>query len=117
MVKAPRPRSAFNRREAPSRPLVQWHRTMCEDGSVVPWLKPCWKRADAYFAGTCCAQDTVRRLRQGGHFWVAAEPAGNTIKSLDDCVLGFDLGAQATHGHAAQVAEFLNENIVAITLS
>jgi hypothetical protein len=26
-----------------------------------------------------------------GHLWVAAEPAGDTIKSLDDCVLGFDL--------------------------
>ncbi len=26
-----------------------------------------------------------------GEFWLAAEPAGDTIKSLDDCVLGFHL--------------------------
>jgi hypothetical protein len=52
-----------------------------------------------------------------GHFWIAAEPADATIKSLDDCVLGFDLGPQATHGDAVMVADFLNENILAITLS
>jgi hypothetical protein len=46
------------------------------------------------------------------HFWIAAEPAGVTIKSLDDCVLGFDLGPQATHGDAVRVADFLNENIL-----
>jgi hypothetical protein len=51
------------------------------------------------------------------HFWIAAEPAGVTIKSLDDCVLSFDLGPQAAHGHAVKVADFLNENILAITLS
>jgi hypothetical protein len=39
-----------------------------------------------------------------GHFWVVAEPAGDTIKSLDDCVLGFDLEAGASHGHAVAVA-------------
>jgi hypothetical protein len=42
-----------------------------------------------------------------------AEPAGVTIKSLDDCVLGFDLGPKATHGDALRVAEFLNQNILA----
>jgi hypothetical protein len=52
-----------------------------------------------------------------GHFWVAAEPAGDTIKSLDDCVLGFDLEPGASHGHAVAVADFLNGNIVAITLT
>ena len=51
------------------------------------------------------------------HFWIAAEPAGVTIKSLDDCVLGFDLGPQASHGHAVIVADFLNQNVLAITLS
>jgi hypothetical protein len=51
------------------------------------------------------------------HYWIAAEPAGVTIKSLDDCVLGFDLGPQATHGNAVRVADFLNQNILAITLS
>jgi len=30
-----------------------------------------------------------------GHFWVAAEPAGSTIRSLDDCVLGFELEPKA----------------------
>jgi hypothetical protein len=52
-----------------------------------------------------------------GHFWVAAEPAGDTIKSLDDCVLGFDLAPGASHGHAVAVADLLNRNIVAITLT
>jgi hypothetical protein len=52
-----------------------------------------------------------------GSFWVAAEPAGDTIKSLDDCVLGFDLEPGATHGHAVSVADFLNRSIVAITLT
>jgi hypothetical protein len=47
------------------------------------------------------------------HYWIAAEPAGVTIKSLDDCVLGFDLGPKATHGDALRVAEFLNQNILA----
>jgi hypothetical protein len=42
------------------------------------------------------------------HFWIAAEPAGDTIKSLDDCVLGFDLEPGASHGHAVAVADFLN---------
>jgi hypothetical protein len=51
-----------------------------------------------------------------GHFWVAAEPAGDTIKSLDDCVLGFDLEPGASHGQAVAVADFLNRNIAAITL-
>ncbi len=35
-----------------------------------------------------------------GEFWLAAEPAGDTIKSLDDCVLGFHLEPKATHGQA-----------------
>ena len=52
-----------------------------------------------------------------GHFWVAAEPAGSTIRSLDDCVLGFELEPKASHGHAIAVADFLNRNIVAITLT
>jgi hypothetical protein len=52
-----------------------------------------------------------------GIFWIAAEPAGDTIKSLDDCVLGFDLEPGATHGHAVAVADFLNRNIDAITLT
>ena len=52
-----------------------------------------------------------------GHFWIAAEPAGDTIKSLGDCVLGFDLEPGASHGHALMVADFLNRNIAAITLS
>ena len=58
-------------------------------------------------------------IKQGarGHFWIAAEPAGVTIKSLDDCVLGFDLGPQVSHGHAVIVADFLNQNVLAITLS
>jgi hypothetical protein len=56
---------------------------------------------------------TVKQCARG-HFWIAAEPAG---KSLDDCVLGFDLGPQATHGDAVRVADFLNENILTITLS
>ena len=47
-----------------------------------------------------------------GEFWLAAEPAGDTIKSLDDCVLGFHLEPKATHGHALAVADFLNRNIV-----
>jgi hypothetical protein len=51
-----------------------------------------------------------------GHFWVAAEPAGDTIKSLDDYVLGFDLEPGASHGHAVAVVDFLNRNIAAITL-
>jgi hypothetical protein len=33
------------------------------------------------------------------------------------CVLGFDLEAGASHGHAVAVADFLNRNIVAITLT
>jgi hypothetical protein len=58
------------------------------------------------------------RVKKGprGQFWIAAEPAGLTIKSLEDCVLGFDLGPHATHGHAIAVADFLNENL-AITLT
>ena len=52
-----------------------------------------------------------------GEFWLAAEPAGDTIKSLDDCVLGFHLEPKATHGQALAVADFLNRNIVAITLA
>ena len=52
-----------------------------------------------------------------GHFWIAAEPAGVTIKSLDDCVRGFDLGPQASHGDAVAIADFLNQNILAITLT
>ncbi len=52
-----------------------------------------------------------------GEFWLAAEPAGDTIKSLDDCVLGFHLEPKATHGHALAVADFLNRNILAITLA
>jgi hypothetical protein len=52
-----------------------------------------------------------------GEFWIAAEPAGDTIKSLDDCVLGFQLEPRATHGHALAVAAFLDRNIVAITLT
>jgi hypothetical protein len=59
---------------------------------------------------------TVKESARGA-FWVAAEPAGDTIKSLDDCVLGFDLEPGATHGHAVAVADFLNRNIVAITLT
>jgi hypothetical protein len=59
---------------------------------------------------------TVKQCARS-HFWIAAEPAGVTIKSLDECVLGFDLGPQATHGHAMKVADFLNQNILAITLS
>jgi hypothetical protein len=57
-------------------------------------------------------------VKQGarGHLWIAAEPAGVTIKSLDDCVLGFDLGPKATHGNAVRVADFPNQNILAITL-
>jgi hypothetical protein len=52
-----------------------------------------------------------------GEFWLAAEPAGDTIKSLDNCVLDFHLEPKATHGHALAVADFLNRNIVAITLA
>ena len=44
-----------------------------------------------------------------GHFWVAAEPAGDMIKSLDDCVLGFDLEPGASHGHAVAVADFMSD--------
>jgi hypothetical protein len=51
-----------------------------------------------------------------GHFWVAAEPARDTIKSLDDCVLGFDLEPGVSHSRAVAVADFLNRN-VAITLT
>lgn len=61
-------------------------------------------------------RDTVRAGARG-HFWVAVEPAGDTIKSLDDCVLGFELEPGASHGHAVVVADFLNRNIVAITLT
>ena len=50
-----------------------------------------------------------------GAFWIAAEPAGDTIKSLDGRVLGFDLRREATHDDARAVADFLNQNIVAIT--
>jgi hypothetical protein len=46
------------------------------------------------------------------HYWIAAKPAGVTMKSLDDCVLGFDLGPQATQDHAVTVADFLNQNIL-----
>jgi hypothetical protein len=38
-------------------------------------------------------------------------------KSLDDCVLGFHLEPKATHGPALAVADFLNRNVVAITLA
>jgi len=38
-------------------------------------------------------------------------------QSLDDCVLGFDLEPGASYGHAVAVADFLNRNIVAITLT
>ena len=31
-----------------------------------------------------------------GEFWIVAEPAGDTIGSLDDRTLGFDLWPQAT---------------------
>jgi len=31
--------------------------------------------------------------------------------------LGFELEPKATHGHAVAVADFLNQNIVAITLT
>jgi len=34
-----------------------------------------------------------------------------------DGVLGFDLEPKATHGHAVAVADFLNRNIAAITLT
>jgi hypothetical protein len=53
-------------------------------------------------------------VKESGGFWIAAEPAGRTIKSPDDCVSGFDL--EATHGHAIAV-DFLNRNIAAITLT
>jgi hypothetical protein len=52
-----------------------------------------------------------------GEFWIAAEPAGDTIKSLDDCVLGFQLEPGATRGRASAVADFLNSNIAGITLT
>ena len=58
---------------------------------------------------------TVKESARGA-FWIAAEPAGDTIKSLHDCVLGFDLEPRASHGHALAVAEFLNRNVAAITL-
>ncbi len=59
---------------------------------------------------------TVKKHARG-EYWIAAEPAGNTIESLDDCVLGFEIEPKATHGHAVTVADFLNSNIVAITLT
>ena len=48
---------------------------------------------------------------------IAAKPAGDTIKSLDGRVLGFDLRRDATHDDARAVADFLNQNIAAITLT
>ncbi len=52
-----------------------------------------------------------------GEFWIVAEPAGDTIGSLDDRTLGFDLWPQATMEQANDVADFLNRTIWAITLS
>ena len=40
-----------------------------------------------------------------GEFWIAAEPAGDTIKSLDGRVLGFDLRREATHDDARRFPE------------
>ncbi len=51
-----------------------------------------------------------------GEFWIVAEPAGDTIGSLDDRTLGFDLWPQATMEQANDVADFLNRTIWAITL-
>ena len=58
-------------------------------------------------------------VKQDAHrqFWIAAEPADATIESLDDWVLGFHLGPQAPNGDAVRVVDFLNRNILAITLS
>jgi hypothetical protein len=50
-----------------------------------------------------------------GEFWIVAEPAGDTIGSLDDRTLGFDLWPQATMEQANDVADFLNRTIWAIT--
>jgi hypothetical protein len=50
-----------------------------------------------------------------GEFWIVAEPAGDTIGSLDDRTLGFDLWPQATTEQANDVADFLNRTIWAIT--
>ncbi len=51
-----------------------------------------------------------------GEFWIIAEPAGDTIGSLDDRTLGFDLWPQATMEQANDVADFLNRTIWAIML-
>jgi hypothetical protein len=53
-------------------------------------------------------------VKQGArsHFWIAAEPAGITIKSLDDCVLGFDLGPQATHGDAKAMLHMVSQCVM-----
>jgi hypothetical protein len=61
--------------------------------------------------------DKARVLSLHGEGGVRAELARVTIKSLDDCVLGFDLGPQASHGDAVAIADFLNQNILAITLT
>jgi hypothetical protein len=52
-----------------------------------------------------------------GHFWIAAEATGATIKSLDDCVLGFELDSATTHEDAIAITDLLNQRIHSITLT
>ena len=54
----------------------------------------------------------------GAEFWIAAEPVGDdSIGSLDGRILGFELWPQATMNEAKALADALNQNIWAITLT
>ena len=52
-----------------------------------------------------------------GECSIVAEPAGDTIGSLDGRTLGFALWPQTTMEEAKAVADFLNRNIWAISLT
>ncbi len=48
-------------------------------------------------------------------FWIIAEPRVSDIKILKHGLLGFDLTPNIDQAQAQQVADFFNENVVAIS--
>jgi hypothetical protein len=58
---------------------------------------------------------TVKETARGT-FWLAAEPAGETIEGLYG-LLGFELEKGTTLAEAHRVADLVNERITSLTLT
>ncbi len=49
--------------------------------------------------------------------WIITEPRRRTMPVLDDAFIGFDLPPGTTHQRAREIADFMNKNLVGISMT